>query len=373
MSNNSNYCPEVYRSLFVDRFNDTGIRVAPCCQAERVVESVDTFDFNTSPYLTQLREKFNQGERPTECHRCWRVEDLGHESRRQSTIKFFNTTSREIKLESLDHSTTWACNLACVPCGPYNSSTWATELNLNHSELANLGRKFQKHNEFKDQLDYQHIRKLHFNGGEPLLNNEQLLILEKLDKQQVLNQTTISYNTNGTIMPTDRLIEFWKKAKLVKLFFSIDAIGEAFDYIRYPAQWTEVSNNLISMKNNLPGNVLFGFQVTVGCHNVFEIMNVWNWFRENLAFNREGDPSDFCWQLPTVFDMRDLPTPAKQKAIVELESVKEFEGIVNYLKSTINYSANNDWQLRLDGIDQRRHTNWRKSLKVSKYYKETTC
>jgi hypothetical protein len=57
----------VYRSVFIDRFNDNFIRVAPCCQANAQLESVEGFDFTTSPYLTQLREQFDLGQQPSAC------------------------------------------------------------------------------------------------------------------------------------------------------------------------------------------------------------------------------------------------------------------------------------------------------------------
>ena len=62
----SNWCPEIYRSVFVDRVNDDKIRVAPCCQANSQVELVETFDFNASPHLTKLRQQFDNNKKPSE-------------------------------------------------------------------------------------------------------------------------------------------------------------------------------------------------------------------------------------------------------------------------------------------------------------------
>jgi molybdenum cofactor biosynthesis enzyme MoaA len=48
------------------------------------------------------------------------------------------------------------------------------------------------------------VKKIHFNGGEPLLNDDQLGLLLKLEKQDVLKNVFISYNTNGTVMPSKK-------------------------------------------------------------------------------------------------------------------------------------------------------------------------
>jgi uncharacterized radical SAM superfamily Fe-S cluster-containing enzyme len=195
--------------------------VAPCCQAEAQLEPVDTFDFVFSPYLNQIREKFNKGEQPTECNQCWEVEKYGHKSRRLSAIEFFKNTVQDnsVQLQSIDHNATWACNLACIMCGPSNSSFWAAQQNLDKQSLKLLGRLFQKSNDILNKLNLEHVKKIHFNGGEPMLNNDQAELLTKLEEQNILQDVIISYNTNGTVMPSKKIINLWSKARLVKLFF----------------------------------------------------------------------------------------------------------------------------------------------------------
>jgi len=365
----SNWCPEVYRSVFIDRQNDDRVLVAPCCNARQRAEPVDSFDFYTSSYLTELRQKFDQGLRPDECRRCWHAEDVGRQSRRQSAIEFFNIEEdTSVQLESIDYSATWACNLACVMCGPTLSSSWATELNLNSAELLALGRKFQKSNSILDQLDLSQIKKIHFNGGEPLLNNDQVELLERLDRAGRLPHVSISYNTNGTVWPTDQVLDLWSRARLVRLFFSIDAVGSAYEYVRYPGKWQHTEDNLKKLRDRLPGNVLLGINLSVGTYNVFEAADVLTWFDQHLRTNREGDPSDFCWQFVYNFDVKNLNRETKENAIEQLSGHKELAGIVDYLKSTINYKHSDEWTHELDKIDSRRGTNWRTTMRVGKYY-----
>jgi len=369
-----NWCPEIYRSIYIDRVNDNDISVAPCCQAGSKIEAVDTFDFYKSPHLTYLRSEFARGVNPSECSRCWDAEAIGHKSRRQGAIEFYNLPPSDlVELACIDHSATWACNLACIMCGPENSSLWATELNYTQTKLINIGRKFQKSNNFLDRLDFTNIQKIHFNGGEPLLNNDQIKLLEKLKEQDVLKNTFISYNTNGTVIPNNKIIDLWSSAKLVKLFFSIDATELAFEYVRWPGNWESVSNNIIAMKKSLPGNVMFGVNMTVGCYNIFETLNVWQWFSENLQTNREGDKSDFCWQLANNFNIKFLPIVVKNHVIDHLGSIPELSEIVNYIKNTLTINEDNNWTLKLDKIDNKRNTNWRNSLAIGKYYKEINC
>jgi MoaA/NifB/PqqE/SkfB family radical SAM enzyme len=350
--------------MFVNYYNNDQVRIAPCCQAADAIEPVEGFDFATSPHLKKLREQFALVKKPGACNRCWQAEAHGTKSRRQSAIEFFKLSEPDcnVTLESIDHNATWACNSACIMCNPELSSMWATELGLDKSKLIKIGRSFQKKNNFFDSLDYSNIKKIHFNGGEPLINLDQVKLLEQID----LSNTFISYNTNGTVYPTQQIVEIWKKTKLVKLFFSIDATEQAFEYIRYPGRWQQVADNMIKMKQNLPSNVIFGFNITVGSHNVLELSEVYNWFQKNLLTNREQDPSDFCWQLAHNYDVTLLPEHIKHHAIDQLLPIDQYSGLINLLK--IKKIPSDNWIDDLTAIDQRRNTNWKKSLKIGKYY-----
>jgi len=368
--NSANWCPEIYRSVFIDRYNSDQVLVSPCCQAHGVLEPVDTFDFYKSPFLNDLRNRFNLGEKPNNCERCWQAETHGTKSRRQSAIEFFNlpTEDRTVMLEGLDHNTTWACNLACIMCSPAYSSTWAKEEKINHTELDKIGRLFLKSNNILNRIDTTLLKKLHFNGGEPLLNNDHVKLLQQLQNNNVLKNVFVSYNTNGTVLPDKTLIDLWSQTRLVKIFFSIDAVGDAFDYVRWPANWKEVEKNILYLKETLPSNVMFGINTTVGSYNVFEIRHVVEWFNRHLYTNREGDKSDFSWQTADNYDMQELNNSAKHAAIRYLSSFKELQGIISYLQSTLGNVVSNEWITKLDKLDQKRGNSWRNSLRVAQYY-----
>lgn len=370
MSNKSdNWCPEIYRSVYIDRFNNDYIKIGPCCQSQQSIEPVDSFNFRDNKFLTNLRQQFARGKKPVECNNCWEVESVGHKSRRQSVIEFYNTApSEEVQLNSIDYSATWACNMSCIMCSPIHSSLWAKELEYTTEQLTKIGRHFQKANNILEHLDVGLIKKIHFNGGEPFLNNHQTSLLKRLDEHDVLKNAFISYNTNGSIIPNDKIIEYWSRSRLVKLFFSIDATDAAFEYIRYPGKWKEIEHNIKTMKAQLPSNVMFGINLTVGGYNLLELLDLWHWFENNISKNREGDLSDFNWQLARNFDPAHVDIKVKQQTIRDLENISVLSGIAEYLKSTLNHDTNNQWIDILTGLDQRRNTNWKKSLKIGKYY-----
>ena len=194
LKKSSNYCPDVYKNMYIEPVNNDQVNVAACCQAVPSLVNVVDLSFQTDPELTQLRENFNNNIRAKECHRCWRLEDMGTDSRRKNMLigdsdPVFDTHN---KLKSLDINITWACNLACVMCGPKWSSTWSKELGTSSVELSQIGRKSQKANPFLDQLDLTHIERVHFNGGEPLINSNHLDVLQRLLECGSLPTTAVS-------------------------------------------------------------------------------------------------------------------------------------------------------------------------------------
>ena len=209
---------------------------------------------------------------------------------------------------------------------------------------------------------------MHFNGGEPLLNNDHLSVLEKLNNNGMLKDVFISYNTNGTIVPSPRLIELWSNAQLVKIFFSIDATEAAFEYIRWPAKWNQTQDNMLNLKHMLSDNVMFGINATVGCYNVFEIKHVWEWFLKNIRTNSAGDESDFCWQMASNYNISNLSSTAKQAAIEYIGNTTELQGIVSFLRESESNLRSDMWITKLDEIDARRNNSWRNSLRIAQYY-----
>jgi MoaA/NifB/PqqE/SkfB family radical SAM enzyme len=253
------------------------------------------------------------------------------------------------------------CNLSCIMCGPQLSSRWAKELNI--KDVSDRARKTK--NKIVESLDLGKLRRIHFNGGEPLINNDHVDLLEKISD---LSKVKISYNTNGTVYPTDNTIKLWEKAHCVRLFFSIDAIGKAFDYIRWPANWQQIQDNILKMKNNLPSNVMFGLNVTVGSYNLLEISDLYDWYLDTIAQNREGDASDFNWQPAQGFFPKYLDQNIKKDSLAKLKIYNQLNSLYNFIKQDLDILPNNKWMHNLNTIDSRRNTNWQQSLKIGNYY-----
>lgn len=247
----------------------------------------NNIDFENDPTLKRIRQTWLKGEWPNECNICKIEENRGNTSRRQSSNMWLeqNTTgvNTDVELLRLDYWTGNTCNLRCATCGPRFSNSWEKELGVSKADRQTLV------NDNWRSLELSKLRWIHFNGGEPLLIDH-TEFLQAIPNKSLVH---LNYNTNCTVRPTEELIQLWAQFKLVQLDFSIDGISERFEYIRYPAKWNVVENNLYWYKANMPVNTMFDINSTVSILNKACIDKTENWFKENFDNNRLGDKVKF--------------------------------------------------------------------------------
>ncbi len=92
------------------------------------------------------------------------------------------------------------------------------------------------------------LERLYITGGEPLINNRVAEILEYLVDTGAASCIHLELSTNCTHVG-NRHIELLRKFRRVELLLSLDAIGSAYEYIRYPARWSVVEENVRKLKD----------------------------------------------------------------------------------------------------------------------------
>jgi len=214
------------------------------------------------------------------------------------------------------------CNLACLICSPHYSSKWKQEKQIPVQEQSiNINKSWSS-------LNLKDLKFIHFNGGEPLLSKEHIIFLENIPNPSMVH---LNYNTNGTILPSEKLLKLWNKFKLVQIDFSIDDIEERFEIQRYPASWNNVVSNLKWFYNYSPVNCMFSINTTISILNQSNINNIKSWVQDNFPYNRLQDPVEHRFQFAVgLFDIHN----------------SDSQEIVKFL----------------DELDLKRHTNWRKML-----------
>ena len=275
---NDSYCPLIFHGIYIERSSNYQTAVAPCCISKMGNPTNDPIDFENNTHLNAIRNDSASNKKPAACNACWSIEQLGGESKRQVTIDDFIKRSipldQKVKLYQLDYNTLPICNAKCIICSSKYSSLWAA-----HNGNKNMVF-FDKTQNHINTLDMDSIKTIYFNGGEPLLTDEHVLLLSQVNNPGECN---ISYNTNGSCLPSLSVLNLWAKFKSTNLFFSIDAVDDKFEEIRTPLKWEVVSKN-IEILNSTPG-LKIGCSYTVGSHNVFEIEKTIQWFAKLKNFD----------------------------------------------------------------------------------------
>ena len=363
--------------------------VRPCCLAEEEIvdNNGDKFDLNSasfvaiqnSQYMQNLRQEFLDQKQPAACRKCWREERSGRTSKRMHTLDRLKhmlpdqTWTADAKpLMFLDLKLGNICNLKCRICGSWSSSQFAVE------EIADLGpdddRKTNHHYimlkkgawprenpVFWKEIDQvvDQIRYIEFTGGEPFMIQEHFDMLQGLVDRGIAGNIEIHYNTNGTQYPEDA-DEIWRHFKLVEIAFSIDDIGERFEYQRTNAVWKEVCRNIgwFRTLREHYSNIQLQVCSTV---NVFNVM-----YLEELALWIDLQDFDFVyWNMmheAYYFSISTLPDSAKQAIKQRLASADvgvhraEFDRIIDFMINGASLDGD-ILRMKIEDLDRKRQQN----------------
>lgn len=288
----TNFCADIHNNLAIT-LTPNGLQVGACCweKSAAVVQSWD--NLWQAQNLIKLRELNKENKLdPRACQQCIYMEKSSNSSRRTGVNTYYNSTETDfLGPRGLEIKIDFTCNIACVYCGPYNSTQWRLELDTPKKQFP---IRLSQPDIIKvlDSLDLSRLDNIHFYGGDPLFTNTHEVILKYIDQRVGLDKIYAWYNTNGTLRVNERVQELWSRCRLVKVFFSVDDVGPRFEYIRYGAIWNEVEDNMLWYKDVMPSNVMFTLQPTISCLNALHHYELMEWKRKYFNTNREGDVTD---------------------------------------------------------------------------------
>lgn len=288
----NHYCANLQAGLMISLNRTGGVDVTTCpiTPVNITVNDNQVFDH---PTLVKIREENQQtGKIPHGCNSCYEKACNGRRGHTRSSsnglyIKdqlLYNQTGPKMITFKLD----FICNLACITCGPSVSTKWRSITPYNNAG-AQMGE--ERIREILRNMDLSNLETVHIFGGEPLMTRTHEIILEELSAYG--KNITIWYDTNITTMPSARAMELWDKFHLIRLKFSIDGLGKAYEYLRWPASWDYAQEIMLRMRDELPPNHMFTIRPAMGFLNFHLIDDIRKWYKEFLPTNRMGDPTEF--------------------------------------------------------------------------------
>lgn len=357
-------------------------------------------------YMKSVRTTMLKGEIPASCTKCFQEEKLGVVSKRIWETGTWEQEGIDIpelikqtqedgtvpeNLIYLDLRLGHTCNLKCIMCSPHDSSQWVADqkklipivqdsevkkqMSWDRKEFDNFWHEKET---FWEEMYKQipNLKQVYFAGGEPLMIREHKWFLEEIIRQGYADKILVRYNTNGLLLD-DEIIELWKKFKLVKIGFSIDALEDKNWYIRYPSDWNTIVENLHRL-DNTPNNIQVSIATAIQILNIKNLPAFAKWkiqqnFKkinfENVTGGIEaggGIINMHLLYIPTFLSIKCLPPEDK------IEVRKMFAEFANWLFE--HYRQDEDfwkknpygwkrWQAVLDFMDSEDHTHLLPSFK----------
>jgi len=309
----------------------------PCCLYTKELPNIDltkqTLDdaFN-SKEMQDLRRSFRNDEKPDGCERCWMEEKAGKKSKREYMLEKFKDVKVDYDsdtsdtLQFLDLKLGNICNLKCRICGSWSSSKWAQEEIAQYgkeniaTEWLSKGSWPRRSKKFWEHIDtiLPTIKYFEFTGGEPFLIKQHFDLLQRAVDKGYSNEIDIHYNTNGTQFP--KQYEVWKTFKHVQIAFSIDNVGERFEYERDGASWSNVNENIKKFLKLKEQGYPFSFQICV----TWNIQNIY-YMKELLQWAETSGISDIHFNLmhdPEEFSLSKIPYSSKSRVMLELQKTQ---------------------------------------------------
>ena len=253
-----------------------------CCKAYPERIDLDWLERNPgklfhTPTMVQDRTEMLAGKKCKSCDwGCYRYEEQGLTSARiKSATGHITDVHHPLKTLKIILSTD--CNLTCAYCSAEWSTSWYQDIkkhgeygidgyrnkNDNWSLLWNkMKQKDRSTNSRFFQLLMNEIKltssieQIYLLGGEPLLNNSLMELLEIIKDKKIKI-------TSGLGVNKDRLIKIIDKIKPYNLQFDISAetTGQIFEFIRYGEKWQEFQSK-ISLIKDAGIKIQFGSVIT---------------------------------------------------------------------------------------------------------------
>lgn len=368
MKDKKYFCYEIYKNLAVWSKNGK-LTYTPCSffiGDMDVSETVDISKAWNGKGRAKLIQHVENDIPIAGCSPCYKAEAAGLISRRMSSKKLYEEYHTDVNIEldspqGLDYSVGNLCNLKCVICSPSDSSAWIPDYQKINPLVSIEEFKYQKFNQLEiTNLEFLHnIKSLHIHGGgEPLMSNSHINLLKSIKSIKGLGDLRVFYNTNGTVRASQELLDLWSECKLIELYFSIDDIGERFNYQRTGADWETVVNNIIWYQEQMPHNHMFNINCTWGYLNLFYLSDLVEWHKLNFNANRYGDPVNLIFQRTIgTYDIKHVSKNLKQQLQSKFKNYPQLVDLVNSID--ISDQDHSKFWNNINKLDQVRQTSYK--------------
>jgi sulfatase maturation enzyme AslB (radical SAM superfamily) len=343
---NKIFCTAPFTTMRIETTINSDITYKPGCVYHPVGKISSLSEFLHGKEMTDLRDNMCNGSTPSAgCVKCVSSESIGLVSPRLHLLnKPWASSNLDIKLLDIFYSN--ICNLACIMCDPTSSSKLASERHAIGfiDKIPRMVNNTDRALEAMDQLP--NLESVSLIGGEFFIFKDNLIILDKIIEKKLGCRIV----TNATVITDTHLVKL-KQIPNLEIQISVDGIGKSYEFIRYPAVWTEVEQNIKRIKSSLP-QANINFRIVVQPLNIQYLPDALEHFNKLLIpthAQNMGTPSELSWPILTEMEKQSLDQLLHNKLQYAKITKQQKDDIVKFING-INQSQF-DQGLRNKAID----------------------
>ena len=317
------------------------------------IANTSIMQFYNSDYMKSMRNDLLNGQRPAGCANCYYSDNFDKLSgrRRQFLKSGINEKHFELSVISSPHYTEFlhslenqghsrmapvdlqidlgnTCNGACIMCNHMSSSRLAADFVKLHKIKPEIfyeppNRESWIHNpdlvkKFAEDLtSIPGVKYIHFLGGETLFIDAFYTLCEQLIAAGLAKNVIVGTTTNGSIYD-ERIEKIISEFKEFHLGLSIESVTALNDYVRYPANTTQVLENF---------DKFFKLRETTGLHvslritpNIFTIYELDRMFGYMIENNVIAESCDILAD-PDCLLVELIPDDIRQEILDKIDTV----------------------------------------------------
>jgi hypothetical protein len=271
--------------------NTSGFKVTACCNLDVTKSSELDFDFIDNLKKDQLQNKVHAA--------CWKCTNDEHNLVPSERVKLMLNYSVEeleqFKYQQKTNEFTVAtkfsnlCNLACRSCNSSDSSLWANlmespppggyeiDISDNESHWCSLIDMIRAKHSTGINLNIQLV------GGETLIQPGFVKLLNWLIEENIASTSTLRITTSLAVSISEKFSDKFVQFKHVLIIASIDSIDDNYHYVRWPAKFNKIANNLQEfdlLSKQYPGKFSLCVSPVFSLNNIFYAVDYLNWWEK---------------------------------------------------------------------------------------------
>ena len=331
IKNNPAFCTAPHAAYDL-RFQSKKFKVTACCNLD-TSQTIKELDFD---FLENIKQQQAQNTVPGPCWRCTQDEKNLAQSERVKLMLGYSVAELE-QFKQANKTTEFQvgmkfsnlCNLACRSCNADDSSMWAKLMNrsVDPTHEIDISDNPAYWNTIVDMIRTKHKETdnfiVHPIGGETMIQPGFLKLVDWLIVEQLASTTTLRITTSLVPSISDKFLERFAQFRRIEFLSSIDSVGENYHYVRWPARFNKVQDNLKtfdSLSQQYPGKFSLSISPVFSLNNIFYAVDFLDWW-EQWADQTQQNLwlSNIHLYSPELLMVESLPSQYRPQLIALLE------------------------------------------------------